>query len=213
MMLMLLYIVGILFVSSANCILFTTINSNKFRKISPITNMVSSNNNFISDKITKILLQRGSIGQSQGNRLHYHAAGSKRKWDDHFMWTHLFLMTSSIVAFINKSYELFLLLGVTTTLSTLYHYEYEKPSKLAKLEGMSAKVLFIYGTCQTILKAPSISIGILIAELLLLFTTLSFFLVTNIYPELYDKYHCFGLHVIPSLWGIIVAIWHKPFFL
>jgi hypothetical protein len=36
-------------------------------------------------------------------------------------------------------------------------------------------------------------------------------LITNIYPELYDKWHSFGLHVIPAIWAFIVAINHKPF--
>lgn len=175
-------------------------------------NMVTTNN-FISEKITKILLQRGSIGQVQGNRSQYHKIGAKRKITDHFIWSHIFLIMGSVVAVTNKSYELFMLLVVTSTLSVLYHYEYEKPSKLAFLEGMSAKILFIYGACQTILKAPSVSIGILLIELLLMFTTLSFFLLTNIYPDSYDRFHCFGLHVIPAIWAVIVAIWHKPFFI
>jgi len=177
----------------------------------PIIKTRMSNTNSISSKVKSILLQRGSIGQIQGNRIHYHKTGAKRSLNDHFIWSHIFLVIGSMTAFYKKTFELSVLIAVTTILSTLYHFEYEKPSRLAKLEGMSAKVLFIYGACQTILKAPSISLSILLIELLLLFTTLSFFLLTNIYPELYDKYHCFGLHIVPSFWAIVVAVWHKPF--
>ena len=193
----------------------SSLNYNNIRKISIIRmsrqQATAGDYSFISSKVKSILLQRGSIGQIQGNRIHYHKIGAKRKVTDHFIWSHIFLVIGSVTAFYKKRFELSVLIAVTTILSTLYHFEYEKPSRLAKLEGISAKVLFIYGACQTILKAPSISLSILLIELLLLFTTLSFFLLTNIYPELYDKYHCFGLHIVPSFWAIVVAMWHKPF--
>jgi len=161
--------------------------------------------------ISSILLQRGKVGQIQGNRLHLHNINAKRKIYDFFIWSHIFLGFTSYTAYINKNLELGFLMGITTILSTLYHYTYEKPSKLAKLEGLSAKLLFIYGACQTIIKGVYLPLPILLTELALLFTTLTFFLITNIYPELYDKWHSFGLHVIPAIWAFIVAINHKPF--
>lgn len=183
--------------------------------ISTAKTMSKDNNNnnmdykYISQRMKSILLQSGDVGQIQGNRLHFHKINAKRTFSDHFIWSHVFLIIGSITAFINKIYELSVLIAFTTILSTLYHYEYEKPSYLAKLEGLSAKILFIYGACQTIFKAPFIYIKII--ELFLLITTLSFFLITNIFPESYDKYHCFGLHIIPALWAIVVATYHTPF--
>lgn len=116
-----------------------------------------------------------------------------------------------MISFINKNLELTILMGITTMFSTAYHYTYEKPSVLAKVEGFSAKLLFIYGASQTIIKGIFMPLHILMIEMILLFTTLTFFLITNIFPELYDKFHCFGLHVIPALWGLMVAIYHTPF--
>lgn len=201
-----------------NTITITSFNQLTIRRkigvISTAKAMSKDNNNnmdykYISQRMKSILLQRGNVGQVQGNRIHFHTIGAKRIFSDHFIWSHAFLIIGSITAFINKIYELSVLIAFTTILSTLYHYEYEKPSYLAKLEGLSAKILFIYGACQTIFKAPFIYIKII--ELFLLITTLSFFLITNIFPELYDKYHCFGLHIIPALWAIVVATYHTPF--
>ena len=43
----------------------------------------------------------------------------------------------------------------------------------------------------------------------LFLATVFLFLVTNYYPALYDPWHCF-MHIVPSIWAIIVANYHKP---
>jgi hypothetical protein len=147
-----------------------------------------------------------SAGQSSGNRLALHAVNAKRKWSDPYMWTHVFFVVNGIAAYQCKVFDLFLLTLITAPLSVWYHYSYEKPGKLAQLEGIAAKLLFAYGVAQ-IFYAPSLPL--VIAEVVMLLLTVVIFLGTNLRPQLYDSYHCL-MHVIPPIWATIVAVSHNP---
>ena len=147
-----------------------------------------------------------SGGQSSGNRIALHAANAKRKWSDPYMWTHIFFLINGLAAYQNEVFDLFLLTLITAPLSVWYHYSYEKPGKLAQLEGIAAKALFVYGVVQ-IFYAPSLSL--IIAEIFMLIFTVVIFLGTNLKPHLYDTYHCL-MHIIPPIWATIVALYHTP---
>ena len=147
-----------------------------------------------------------SGGQSSGNRLALHAVNAKRKWSDPYMWTHIFFVMNGIAAYQNKVFDLFLLTLITAPLSVWYHYSYEKPGKLAQIEGIAAKALFTYGVVQ-IFRAPNVSL--VIAEIFMLIFTVVIFLGTNLKPHLYDSYHCL-MHIVPPIWATIVAMAHTP---
>ena len=147
-------------------------------------------------------------GQSHGNRSALHASNTTRSMSDPQMWTHIFFFINGYMAYQNKLYDLFLLTLITTPLSMAYHYSFEKPGKLAQLEGIAAKSLFVYGLTQ-IFRAPTMSLALL--ESFFLFLTISVFIGTNFRPKLYEPYHCF-MHIIPPLWATIVAVTHTPIF-
>lgn len=132
--------------------------------------------------------------------------GARRTFTDPQMWTHIFFIVSGFTAFRYRLYDLFILTLITTPLSLFYHYSYEKPGRLAKIEGMAAKSLFVYGSIQ-IFRAPNKYLVIL--ECLLLFLTVVIFVITNLQPKLYEPYHCF-MHVVPPIWITIVASTHTP---
>lgn len=153
------------------------------------------------------------VGAAGGGQLHsgrdvLHATGAKRTWTDPMMWTHVFLATGAVVSYTKGMYDMFLLLAVTTPLSILYHLTYEKPGTLAKVEGICAKLLYAYGTAQ-IFYAPNFEL--LTFEIFMMLCTTALFFVTNVRGALYDKYHHL-MHVIPSGWAVIVALFHRPLF-
>jgi hypothetical protein len=103
-------------------------------------------------------------------------------------------------------YDLCTLLSLTTPLSTLYHFEFEKPGPIAKIEGLLAKTMFVYGLVQ-LLYAPSTFL--LVAEVAFLAATLTIFLGTNLCKEYYEPWHCL-MHVVPAFWAMLVACNHGP---
>jgi hypothetical protein len=145
-------------------------------------------------------------GQSFGDRSALHLANARRKFSDPQMWTHVFFVVNGVAAYRFKLYDLLILTSITAPLSVVYHYSYEKPGRLAQIEGTAAKALFTYGLLQ-IFRAPSFSL-VLIESLLLLFTV-AIFLATNLRPHLYEPYHCL-MHIIPPVWATIVALTHTP---
>ena len=145
-------------------------------------------------------------GQTHNGRAELHEAGAKRRLADPQMWTHLFFVMAGLMAFQNGIWDLLLLLTVVTPLSILYHHTYEKPGRLAQAEGVSAKILFIYGTLQ-ILAAPTPALKY--AELTFFLATVSIFVYTNLRNDLYDPWHCL-MHVVPSAWSAVVAATHTP---
>ena len=102
--------------------------------------------------------------------------------------------------------DLLILLGVTTPLSLVYHFTYEKPGPLAQLEGIAAKLLFAYGVIQ-LFYAPSTTL--LVTEGSLFLATVAIFIATNVRKQWYERWHCL-MHVIPPLWATCVAVAHKP---
>ena len=156
------------------------------------------------DKMIR-LLSPGE-GQSHGNRSALHLANARRKFTDPQMWTHVFFIMNGIAAYRFKLYDLLLLTSITAPLSVMYHFSYEKPGRLAQMEGTAAKALFTYGLVQ-IFRAPTVSL-VLIESLLLLLTVV-IFIGTNLKPQLYESYHCL-MHIIPPVWATIVAFTHTP---
>ena len=147
-------------------------------------------------------------GQSFGDRLALQARGAKRGPLDPQMWTHGFFLIPTILALKNNLVDLFILLAVTTPLSLMYHHTYERPGLLTQLEGVAAKLLFLYGVGQ-LFYAPSAAA--LAAEVFFFVCTVAVFLITNLQKQWYDPYHCW-LHVFPALWAAVVAATHKPLF-
>lgn len=160
-----------------------------------------------SSKLLELFTGVGATGggQSHNGREELHLQGAKRKLYDPQMWTHLFFVAAAVPSYVNRVYDLFTLLAVVTPLSLAYHYVYERPGLLAKVEGICAKLLFIYGTVQ-MLHAPSKLL--FLVETGFLLATVAIFVFTNINPRLYDPWHCF-LHIVPSLWCIVVGMNHK----
>ena len=180
----------------------------------PPTNLKVANDDVIPKNVNVGLLFRlGRLlspgeGQSFGNRAALHASNARRRLTDPQMWTHVFFVMNGLIAYDRKIYDLFLLTLVTAPLSVVYHYSYEKPGRLAQLEGTAAKALFTYGFIQ-IFRAPTILLAFF--EVLLLIFTIAIFVGTNLRPNLYEPYHCF-MHVIPPAWATIVALTHTPIF-
>ena len=159
-----------------------------------------------SKSIWGLISQSTPAGQVYGNRIELHSQGVRRAWNDKMMWSHMFFLAASFYSYQCRIYELFLLNTLTTILSFFYHWQYEKPGILAKLEGISAKLLFSYGVIQ-LFHAPSTTIAFLEAGCLSL--TLLVFLWTNLNKQLYEPYHFF-MHIVPPIWTIIVSMFHSP---
>ena len=153
-----------------------------------------------------LLLMFAPVGLGQVDEDRYKNIDGNREVSHVFMWTHLFLVAAAMVSIWKHIYDLASILVVVTPLSYLYHLTYEQPGKIAMWEGFFAKLLFCYGFYQ-IFQAPTTTL--LITEVFLCIVTLSTFLVTNIRKNLYDPFHIF-LHIVPSVWSIIVALNHSP---
>lgn len=54
--------------------------------------------------------------------------------------------------------------------------------------------------------------SILPVEIMCFATTLAAFLLTNLRPRTYERWHALGLHVAPGLWSTIVAAHHIPLY-
>ena len=145
-------------------------------------------------------------GQSHNGRAELHKTGATRKYTDPQMWTHVFFVLAGVLAFQRSMWDLLLLLTVVTPMSLLYHRTYEKPGFLAKAEGISAKVLFVYGTMQ-IFAAPTMTLKLI--EFSFFLATVGVFVYTNLHNDLYDPWHCL-MHVVPSAWSAVVAVTHVP---
>ena len=102
--------------------------------------------------------------------------------------------------------ELTALQSAVLGFSLAYHARGERPGAIAKVEGSLAKALFVYGSLQTFVNAPN---DVFAAECVCFAATLGAFLLTNLRPETYEKWHALGLHVVPGVWGAIVACRHE----
>ena len=164
------------------------------------------NMKILSGKMQELIFT--NKGQTNGNREELFAVNATRKLTDPFIYTHIFLLISMTICFLYSNLELFSITLFTTILSVLYHHKYEKAGMISKLEGFSAKIMFLYGFFQ-IFYSPIVIITCI--EIILMLTVIISFLITNLDHKLYDKYHNFGLHLIPAIWTILVAVVHKPF--
>jgi hypothetical protein len=156
------------------------------------------------NRLARLLLP--GEGQSFGDRSALHAINATRKVTDPQMWTHAFFFMSMYFALRYRLLDLFILLGVTTPLSLVYHHTYERPGRLAQLEGVAAKLLFVYGVIQLFYAPSPIH---LLTEGSLFLATVVIFIATNIRKQWYERWHPL-MHVVPALWSTCVAIAHKP---
>ena len=78
----------------------------------------------------------------------------------------------------------------------------ERPGLLAKGEGLSAKVLFVYGAVQTGLSPTT---GLLLLNCCCMLLTFAAFLMTNFDKSHYDSWHPIGLHIVPGVWAALVV--------
>ena len=145
-------------------------------------------------------------GQSYGDRESLHQAGATRKWTDPIMWTHICFVFAVGISMIRGLYDMALITAMVIPLSLLYHYTYEKPGTLAKVEGTMAKLLFVYGIAQ-IFNCPLP--GIKGIEILFLLAVSGVFVGTNLNKKFYEPWHCM-MHVLPPMWSIFVAAYHQP---
>ena len=123
--------------------------------------------------------------------------------------SHIFFVLSAFQSFANCNLELLSLTSITTLFSLIYHISYEKPGIVANIEGILAKVLFLYGVLQLFFAPSSLP---LLFEIVLFIATTTVFIVTNIRKDFYDPWHCF-MHIFPPIWIYLVASYHKPFFI
>ena len=180
----------------------TTDTSKQEQEVSTTATSIQSENKYV--QLLRLLLP--GEGQSYGNRASLHAINAKRGMLDPQMWTHVFFFQSMFFSYHARVLDLFMLLSITTPLSLLYHYTYEKPGRLAQLEGIAAKALFVYGVVQ-MFYAPNLTYRTI--EFFLFLLTVVIFIGTNFQKSLYEPWHCL-MHVIPPIWATVVAVAHKP---
>lgn len=134
-------------------------------------------------------------------------ASAVRAWTDPQMYSHAaFVPAIAASALVTPGLpELALLQSVTLALSLGYHRQYERPSRLATAESVSAKLLFLYGAVQT---TQSPSEALLVANSACFALTLGTFVLTNLDKSLYERWHPLGLHVVPGAWSFFVATGH-----
>jgi CDP-diglyceride synthetase len=136
-----------------------------------------------------------------------------RTWSDFVVSSHLAFLPSIFIGMFRELYEAVVLISIMTTLSVLYHREEEKNHRVAAIELCSTTLLFVYGVFQ-MLHCPQIflfSIDIFWLEGLCAVVTIATYLCCfsiNKNKRLYDLYHPIGLHLFPSFWALLVALYH-----
>lgn len=163
---------------------------------------------------------------------------ARRRWDDLQLLSH-FAFVPGICVAAGKSVPLLELVALQSAvlgLSLLYHWKwvhtrrcllwilyssglqllsnvcrsYKRPGLLAKAEGISAKMLFIYESLQTLqCSDPSI----IAATSGCFALTLCAFVATNFNKQLYDRWHPWSLHVVPGIWSTLIAVHNEPLLL
>ena len=130
---------------------------------------------------------------------------AQRWWNDIMVTSHVAFVPGIVVAASRQPPlpELALLQSCVLLLSLAYHRNYERPGLLARGEGVSAKLLFLYGAVQTF-RSPDETF--LLINGACFAATLSSFVATNFNKALYERYHPIGLHVVPGLWSTSVAV-------
>eukprot|EP00981_Chlorochromonas_danica_P004469 scaffold902_cov254-Ochromonas_danica.AAC.15 len=159
----------------------------------------------IHHELVRLFMPVG-YGMDHGDRFDLHLVKARRHPSDPHLWTHAFFLLPLIVSAKRGLFDLFILLAILTPLSLIYHIRFEKPGKLASLEGLVAKLLFLYGLGQLYLAT---SLPLLMAEAALALLTILCFVLTNLKKELYDPWHS-GMHIFPSCWALLAALYHPP---
>ena len=131
-------------------------------------------------------------------------AGAVRAWTDMQIVSHAAFVPAIAVATLRQPPlpELAALQAATLALSLAYHRNYERPGRLSKLEGSTAKTLFAYGAAQTYLSPTPECLAV---NSSLMLATVGSYVVTNVDTRLYERWHPIGLHVAPGLWSLNVA--------
>lgn len=134
-----------------------------------------------------------------------------RPWNDVQMTSHVAFVPGIAIAAVQTPPlpELALLQSATLALSLAYHRNYERPGLLADCEGTSAKALFVYGTAQTLTNCPIDQTALWYSEGGCFVLTLACFLLTNFNKGWYERWHPWGLHVVPGVWAALVATGHS----
>ena len=131
--------------------------------------------------------------------------GAVRAWNDMQIVSHAAFVPAIAVAALRQPPlpELAVLQAATLALSLAYHRNYERPGRLAQLEGSTAKTLFAYGAAQTWLSPTPECLAV---NSSLMLATVGGFVATNVDTRLYERWHPVGLHVAPGLWSLNVAV-------
>jgi hypothetical protein len=144
-------------------------------------------------------------------KAHAHGTLRTRPWSDPQVSTHLALLPGIAVALVRDPpmLELAMLQSIVCVLSIIWHRSHERECGLAKVEHAFAHALFVYGAVQT---WYSPSAAILCMHLLCACVTLSVYVATNRRPDLWETWHPVGLHVVPGLWSLVIACYHRSLF-
>ena len=133
----------------------------------------------------------------------------KRAWSDAQMYTHLALVPAVCIALCSEPpmLELVVLQSIVCVLSLWYHRNHEFDCAMAQVEHVFAELLFAYGAAQTLL---SPGVCVLFVNVACALVTSTVFVETYDNKALWDKWHAFGLHVVPGIWSTVIACYHEP---
>ena len=129
------------------------------------------------------------------------------------MYSHVAFLPAIGSAAVCGVHELALLQSLVLGLSIAYHRSVERPGVLAQCEGTAAKSLFTYGSAQTLLNCPDVPM-LFVDEIGCLVATTSIFVVTTACKhdfDMYDRWHPWGMHVVPGCCSLLVASHHSAF--
>lgn len=131
-----------------------------------------------------------------------------RAWSDPQVYSHAALLPGIVIAACREPpmVELVVLQSIVFVLSLIWHRNREREDAFAKVEHFFAHVLFVYGMVQTWF---SPSVWILLLHLVCAAMTIAVYVVTNKKREKWETWHPIGLHVVPGIWSVVIASYHK----
>lgn len=132
-----------------------------------------------------------------------------REWCDFQITSHAPFMVAIALAFWRGSYDVCLLVAAVVVSSVGYHRGREKKGAVAAVDSLCAKSLFLYGLIQVRrATCPAMAVGMA----LLASATAGTYVFTHFYTDkkLYERVHPFGLHVVPGVWAMLVALYSPP---
>jgi len=103
--------------------------------------------------------------------------------------------------------ELVVLQSIVCVLSLWYHRNHEFDCAMTQVEHVFAELLFAYDAAQTLL---SPGVYVLFVNVACALVTSTVFVETYDNKVLWDKWHAFGLHVVPGIWSTVIACYHEP---